>query len=75
MTTSDTLSPACADRFCIRGLNGAGNNRRLTAKGVLDVTPVHVSAVPALVRSGAIRVDVVLLRVRPHRSPVTTRSA
>jgi acyl-CoA hydrolase len=65
ITTSDTLSPACADRFAMRGLNGAGTNRGLTGKGVLDVMPVHVSKVPQLLRSGAIRVDVALIRVRP----------
>ena len=65
ITTSDTLTPALADRFEVQGLNGAGSNRRLTAKGLLDVTPVHVSAVPALLRDGCIAVDVALVRVRP----------
>jgi acyl-CoA hydrolase len=65
MVASDTLSPACADRFEMQGLNGVASNRRLTAKGVLDITPVHVSAVPKLLRSRAIPVDVALIRVRP----------
>ena len=65
MTASDTLSPDCADRFEMQGLNGVGANRRLTAKGVLDITPVHVSTVPKLLRSGCIAVDVALIRVRP----------
>jgi acyl-CoA hydrolase len=69
MTSSDTLSPTCADRFEMQGLNGVGTNRRLTAKNVLDITPVHVSTVPKLLRSGSIVVDVVLVRVRPTGVP------
>lgn len=69
MTTSDTLEPAHADRFRFRGMNGAGTNRRLTAAGVLDIVPSHVSAVPGLIRSRALPVDVALLRVRPHPRP------
>jgi acyl-CoA hydrolase len=69
MVASDTLSPACADRFEMQGLNGVASNRGLTTKGVLDVTPVHVSAVPKLLRSRAISVDVALIRVRPTGKP------
>lgn len=66
MTASNTLAPAHADRFAFRGLNGAGTNRLLTAGGVLDVIPTPVSTVPGLIRSRAIPVDVVLIRVRSH---------
>ena len=66
MMTSDTLKPEHADRFRMRSLNGAGSNRSLTEAGVLDIVPCHVSAVPALIRSRAIPVDVALIRVRPH---------
>lgn len=69
MTTSKTLLPEQADRFRFRALNGAGSTRKLTVANVADILPCYVSAVPALVRSGAIRVDVVLLRVRPHPKP------
>ena len=69
MTTSKTLSPEQADRFRFRVLNGAGSTRKLTVANVADIVPAYVSAVPALVRSGAIRVDVVLLRVKPHPKP------
>src|SRR5687768_16250925 len=69
MTTSKTLSPEQTDRFRFRTLNGAGSTRKLTVANVADIVPCYVSAVPALVRSGAIRVDVVLLRVRPHPKP------
>lgn len=66
MMTSDTLSPGHADRFRMRALNGAGSNRSLTQAGLLDIVPCHVSAVPDLIRSRVIPVDVVLIRVRPH---------
>jgi acetyl-CoA hydrolase len=69
MTTSKTLFPEHADRFRFRTLNGAGTTRRLTTANVADIVPAYVSAVPQLVRSGAIRVDVVLLRVKPHPKP------
>ena len=69
MTTSKTLSPEQADRFRFRVLNGAGSTRKLTVANVADIVPAYVSAVPALVRSGAIRVDVALLRVKPHPKP------
>ena len=69
MTTSSTLSPEQVDRFRFRVLNGAGSTRKLTVGNVADIVPCYVSAVPALVRSGAIRVDVLLLRVKPHPKP------
>lgn len=69
MSSSKTLAPEHADKFRMRGLNGVGNNRVLAAANVMDIIPCHVSAVPGLIRSRAIRVDVVLLRVRPHPKP------
>jgi acetyl-CoA hydrolase len=69
MSTSTTLLPEYADRFALRSLNGAGTNRILAAAGVLDIIPAHVSTLPALLTIGAIKVDVVLLRVRPHPKP------
>jgi acyl-CoA hydrolase len=66
MVVSDTVKPEHADVFAMRGLNGAGSNRRLTAAGVLDVIPTHVSTVPALLRSRHIGVDVALVQVRRH---------
>ena len=76
MSLSKTLAPEHAalasghpGRFRLRGLNGAGTNRVLAAANVLDIVPCHVSSVPGLIRSRALRVDVVLLRVRPHPKP------
>jgi acetyl-CoA hydrolase len=69
MMTSDTLKPEHADRFRFRTSSGAGTTRRLTTANIAEIVPTHVSAIPALVRSRSIRVDVVLLRVRPHPTP------
>ena len=69
MLSSKTLKPEHADRFRFRGLNGAGTARTLTAANLLDSVPAHVSAVPSLLRSRAIRGDVLVLRVRPHTRP------
>ncbi|CAH1648251.1 Acyl-CoA hydrolase [Hyphomicrobiales bacterium] len=69
MVTSDTLSPDCADCFELTGLNGAGSNRRLTAAGVLEVIPVHVSSIARLIEAGTLPVDVALIRVRPSPVP------
>ena len=69
MMSSKTLRPEHADRLRFRGLNGAGTARNLTAANLLDIVPAYVSAVPGLIRSGVIKVDVVLLRVRPHPKP------
>ena len=69
LMASHTLKPEHADRFCLRGLNGAGTARTLTAANVLDIIPAYVSAVPGLVRSRVIPVDILLLRVRPHPKP------
>ena len=46
ITTSDTLKPELADRFRFRLLNGAGNNRVLTAAGIGEIVPAHVSKMP-----------------------------
>lgn len=72
MAISDTLRPEHADRFAFRGLNGAGSNRVLTSAGLVDIVPAHVSAVPPLLRCGALRVDVLLLKVRPHAGGMYT---
>lgn len=68
MSASTTVQREHGDVFSLRGLNGAGTNRRLTGGGLLDIIPCHVSSVPSLIRSGAIRIDVALVQVRPHPS-------
>ena len=63
LTSSATLRPELADHFAFRALNGAGTNRRITA--LADIVPCHVSAIPSLLRSGDLHVDVALIQVRP----------
>jgi acyl-CoA hydrolase len=63
LTQSDTLRPELADHFRFLALNGAGTSRRVTA--LAELVPCHVSSVPALLRDGHLRVDVVLVQVKP----------
>ncbi|NDA45736.1 MAG: acetyl-CoA hydrolase/transferase family protein [Alphaproteobacteria bacterium] len=65
MQVSNTLDPRNLSPFTVFGLNGAGSNRRLTAAGLIDIIPAHVSQVPDLLRRRIIPVDVVLIRARP----------
>lgn len=69
LMSSSTLKPEHADRFRFRLLNGAGSSRTLAAANVHNIVPAYVSAVPGLIRSRAIAIDVLLLRVRPHPRP------
>ncbi|HET7096612.1 MAG TPA: acetyl-CoA hydrolase/transferase C-terminal domain-containing protein [Casimicrobiaceae bacterium] len=63
LSASDTLRPELAEHFALRALNGAGTNRRVSA--LADIVPCHVSSIATLLRTGALRVDVVLVQVRP----------
>ncbi len=62
---ADTLQPGQADAFDFIGYNAGGPHRALAAAGVLDILPCHYSALPGLIRSGALKVDVLLLQVSP----------
>jgi acyl-CoA hydrolase len=62
---SDVLAPEHADAFDFLAYCGSGSNRRLARAGVLDILPAHYSQLPRLVRSAALRVDVVMLQVSP----------
>jgi len=63
MSSSRTLSPELADSFTFTALNGAGTNRRISSRS--DIIPAHVSAIPRLLRSKALPLDITLIRVRP----------
>jgi acetyl-CoA hydrolase len=63
LSASDTLRPEHGQHFAFRALNGAGNNRRISA--LADIVPCHVSSVPALLRGGHLHVDVALIQVKP----------
>jgi len=54
-----------ADHLRLSSYCGAGHNRALADAGVLDIHPHPYSRLGALIRSGAIRADVVLVQVSP----------
>jgi acyl-CoA hydrolase len=63
MSSSPTLRPELAGSFSFSAFNGAGTNRRLS--GLTEIIPAHVSAIPRLLRSRAVPLDIALVRVRP----------
>ncbi|MDN7493300.1 acetyl-CoA hydrolase/transferase C-terminal domain-containing protein [Burkholderia sp. AU45274] len=62
---ADVLAPEHADAFDFLAYCGSGSNRKLARAGVLDILPVHYSQLPGLIRSGGLRIDVVMLQVSP----------
>ena len=62
---ADVLAPEHADAFDFLAYCGSGSNRKLARAGVLDILPAHYSQLPGLIRSGALRIDVVMLQVSP----------
>jgi acetyl-CoA hydrolase len=62
---SGVLKPEHRDFLAMTGIGGVATNAPLARSGALDVIPCHVSAIPALISSRRIPVDVVLLQVSP----------
>lgn len=62
---SDAVHPDHADHVAFRSYCGAGRNRALAQAGCLDILPSHYSELGALMRSGRLPVDVVLVQVAP----------
>lgn len=60
---SSIAAARLASRMQIVALGGAGSNRRFQEIGALDVLPVNYSALPELVASGRLGVDVVLMQL------------
>lgn len=69
MVTTQTLAQAAAGNPAFLCLNGAGGARRAAQLSGGRVIPAHVSALPGLIRSRRIPVDVALIRVRPTADP------
>jgi len=65
---SGIVRPEHADHLRLAAYCGAGRNRELADAGVLDIHPHPYSRLGALIRSGSIRADVVLLQVSPPNS-------
>jgi acetyl-CoA hydrolase len=57
------LQPGHADHLRLSAYCGIGHNRALADAGALEVQPAPYSRLGALIRSGAIRADVVLVQV------------
>jgi acyl-CoA hydrolase len=64
---SDTVRPEHADHLRFVSYSGAGTNQALLSAGVLDLLPCHYSALPAILASGPLRADVVMLALPPAR--------
>ena len=62
---SGILRPEHADCLHFSAYCGLGKNRALADAGALDILPVPYSSLGALIRSGKIAADVVLLQVSP----------
>jgi acyl-CoA hydrolase len=62
---SSTLQPEHSDTFDFIGYGASGTHRVLAQAAVLDILPCHYSQLPVLMRSGALRIDVLLLQVSP----------
>ncbi|AMU17846.1 acetyl-CoA hydrolase [Burkholderia cenocepacia] len=62
---ADVRTPEHADAIDFLAYCGSGANRKLARANVLDILPAHYSQLPELIRSGALRIDVVMLQVSP----------
>lgn len=65
IANSTTCRPEHADCVDFLAYCGAGANRELANAGVLDILPCHYSQLPEMIRSGALRIDVLLLQLAP----------
>jgi acetyl-CoA hydrolase len=61
---SRTFDPQHADWIDFVGLGAVGRTRKLLEAGALDVIPCHLSQFSALMRDGALKIDIVLLQLR-----------
>jgi acyl-CoA hydrolase len=69
MVTSGTLDGLHGRRPRFLCLSGAANSRKAAALSGDRIVPAHVSAIPELILSRRIPVDVALIRVRPTDDP------
>jgi acyl-CoA hydrolase len=69
MVVTRTFDAAAGGHFDFLCLNGAANTRTAAARSGNRVIPAHVSAIPELIRTGRIPVNVALIRVRPTEDP------
>ena len=62
---SGIVKASHSDHLRLASYGGIGHNRALSDAGVLDVLRIPYSQIAALIRSGQIRTDVVLVQVSP----------
>lgn len=62
---SGLLTPEHADALRFAAYCGSAGNRRLIDAGVLDPLPSSYSSLPSLIRTGRLKVDVLMLQVSP----------
>lgn len=62
---SGIVKPEHADHLRLSSYCGTGTNRALADAGVLEILPVPYSQLGSLIRSHAIRADVVMIQVSP----------
>lgn len=65
---SGIVRPEHADHLRLSSYCGIGTNRALADAGVLEILPAPYSQLGSLIRSGAIRADVVMIQVSPPNS-------
>ncbi len=65
MSNSDTLKTEYADCIEFSSYCGTGSNRALVKAGRLDILPCHYSQIPELIRSGRLKIDVLMLQLAP----------
>jgi acyl-CoA hydrolase len=65
VTYSDTVKPEHSDCVAFSAYCGTGGNRALAKAGKLDILPVHYSQLPALIQSGRLKIDVLMLQLAP----------
>ena len=65
LSLSDTLSPEYGDNIGVISYGALGTNTRLAAEGALQVLPCNYSAIPQLITSKKLPIDVVLVQLSP----------
>lgn len=65
MGLAGSFTPEHADAIRFRSYGALGTTRKLAAADKLDIVPVTMGSIPALLRAGAIRFDVVAIALPP----------
>ena len=60
---SDTLTADTCAGIGVLGLGGLGRSSQLSRAGLMEILPIRMTAVPRLLASGGLRVDVAMLQL------------